>query len=458
MAEATPPADAAPAPAPSAAEAYGEGRWLTVGVLSAEQTVQFLQGVLINTLFPVLRAELGLDLAALGILTSVTRFARMVFGPIWALLGDRFGRKLILVISAFWGVFLIAAGLAQTFSQLVILYGFGVLGTVSAEPISNGLVSDLFRADERGKVYGAMRGAIGAGTTVVTPLLGLLAGIPNNQGWRIGMFIMGGAGVFSGLLTWAFAAEPSPPKRRDAACNLSTSPAVREDHAPEFRLAGVAGLLAVPTVALLAIQLIFMTSLVLLAFLVTFLVDVREYTTQQATVVASVFFLGFTISSFLGGVLGDRFAKKNPRNGRVILMQLSLVAVSLMSFLAMQVNWARGAVETVVWLGFGLISSIGMSGAILPMVSDVVLPQYRSSAFALLFSFIQGALAALFSLAVGSLAQRYGLRQIMLYTITVPYAINAVFWFAFYKAYPRDQERMRQRLAGGAMADGGRAA
>ena len=82
------------------------------------------------------------------------------------------------------------------------------------------------------------------------------------------------------------------------------------------------------------------------------------------------------------------------------------------------------------------------------MVSSVVLPQYRGTAFALLFSFIQGAIAALLSLALGDLAQQYGLRPVMLGLITIPYAINALFWFAFYRFYPRDQERLKQQLTG----------
>ena len=82
-----------------------------------------------------------------------------------------------------------------------------------------------------------------------------------------------------------------------------------------------------------------------------------------------------------------------------------------------------------------------------PMVSNVVLPQYRGTAFALLFSFVQGALAALLSLALGGLAQQYGLRPVMLWLVTIPYAVNAIFWFAFYRTYPRDQERMQEKLA-----------
>jgi MFS family permease len=420
-----------------------QGRWLTIAILSMLQLTENSEGGLVNTVFPIIQASLGIGLAALGVLTSVGKFARMIMGPVWAMLSDRFGRKLILVVSALWAVWTVAAGFAQTYNQLLILYGIGVLGTVAAEPISNGMVGDLFRAHERGKVYGTMRSITGLGSIVITPLLGQLAGIPNNNGWRYGMFIMGGITIVAGLLTWAVVKEPQ----------------VAVDGGPKkagegFRVADVPKLLGIPTVALLGVQLIFITSLVLFAFQVVYLVQVRKYVTQQATLLVAVFFIGFTISSFMGGIIGDWFSKKNPRTGRVMMMQLYLVAFAVMSYLAMQVNWPKtvtvagmGLADTVVWFVFGLVASLGFSGCVLPMVSTVVLPQYRSTAFALLFSFIQGFLAAIFSLFLGGLAQKYGLRPVMFWMITVPYAINTVFWFVFYKTYPKDQERMRRQLA-----------
>jgi MFS family permease len=414
--------------------------------LSVLQLVENSEGGLINSLFPVIRADLGLTLGALGILTSVSKFARMLFGPLWAMLGDRFGRKLILVVTALWGIWMLAAGFAQNYTQLLVLYGIGVLGTVAGEPISNGLVSDLFKPTERGKVYGTMRSVTGAGSILLTPLIGQLAGIPNNQGWRIGMYLMGGIGVLGGILTWLFATDPRK-AGGIAATATADEPAPAAGKEERFQFAHVPRLLAIPTVALLAVQLIFITSLVLFAFQVTFLVDVRKYTTQEATILTSVFFLGFTISSFVGGLLGDWFARRNARTGRIILMQLYLVAFAVMSFFAMQVDWGSRPVEYGIWLLFGLVASLGFSGAVLPMVSTVVLPQYRGTAFALLFSFVQGALAALLSLALGGLAQQYGLRPVILWLVTVPYAVNAIFWFAFYKTYPRDQERMQAKLA-----------
>ena len=419
-----------------------KGRWRTVGVLSLLQLVENSEGGLINSLFPVIRADLGLGLGALGVLTSIGKFARMLFGPIWAMLGDRFGRKLILVITALWGVWMVGAGFAQNFTQLMVLYAIGVIGTVAGEPISNGLVSDRFGPTERGRVYGTMRSVTGAGSILLMPLLGQLAGMPDNQGWRIGMFIMGGIGVAAGILTWLLVTDP---RRGVSDATYAKSLAKAESREAAFRLADVPRLMAIPTVALLAVQLIFITSLVLFAFQVVFLVDVRKSTTQEATIITSVFFLGFTISSFVGGLLGDWFERKNPNGGRILLMQIYLVAFAALSFLAMQVDWGNRALEYAVWLAFGLVGSIGFSGCVLPMVSNVVPAEYRGTAFALLFSFVQGALAALLSLALGGLAQQYGLRPVMLWLVTAPYAVNAAFWFLFYRFYPQDVAAQQAR-------------
>jgi MFS family permease len=253
--------------------------------------------------------------------------------------------------------------------------------------------------------------------------------------------------VTAGIMTWLFVADPRK-AGGIAVTATADEPAPTAGKEEGFKFAHVPRLLAIPTVALLGVQLLFITSLVLFAFLVTFLVDVRHYSTQEANVIYSVFLLGFTISSFLGGLLGDWFAKRNPRTGRIALMQLYLVAFAALSFLAMQIDWGSNhVIEYGIWLLFGLFGSIGFSGCVLPMVSTVVLPQYRSTAFALLFSFIQGAIAALLSLALGDLAQQYGLRPVMLGLITIPYAINAVFWFVFYRVYPRDQEHLKQQMA-----------
>jgi MFS family permease len=193
-------------------------------------------------------------------------------------------------------------------------------------------------------------------------------------------------------------------------------------------------------------MLIFVTSLVLFSFMVTFMVDVRGFTTADANIVFAAFGLGAMVSSFLGGLLGDWFDRKNPDKGRIMLMQIYLVTFGVFTFLATQIAWSTTGYY-VIWLLTGLVFSIGFSGCVQPMLSNVVPPEMAGTAFALLFALIQGLISALLSLAMGFLADRYGLQAVMFWMITVPYLLNAGYWFLFYKVYPNDVARVKTLTA-----------
>lgn len=92
----------------------------------------------------------------LGLLSSISKFARMLFGPFWALTADKFGRKKVLIlVTGVWGLWTIACGFDPNFTWLLNLYS--VIGTVASERIINGLLPDLFRQSQRGKAYGTFR-------------------------------------------------------------------------------------------------------------------------------------------------------------------------------------------------------------------------------------------------------------------------------------------------------------
>lgn len=409
-----------------------KGRWKSLTAMAVAFVSDNTESGLVNTLFPVIRQALSLGIDALGILTSISRFARMLFGPLWSMVADRFGRKRILfVVTGLWGLWTAAAGFAQDFNQLLILYAIGVIGTVAGEPISNGLLADLFEENERGKAYGAIRSIGTAGGLVLTPLIGQLANIEN--GWRYGMFMMGGISLLSGILILLFVTEPEKRTLSEA------------EELKQFRLRDVATLFKTPSFLLLAGMLPLVTSLVLFAFFVTYFVDVRGWQTAEAAILYTVFMAGFAVSSFFGGFLGDRFDKRFGPNGRVMLMQAYLLTFAVMSYLALQIDWGRGIVLYVVLFLFGLIGSIGFSGCVLPMVSAIVPKELSATAFALLFSFIQGLISALLSLALGFLAKTYGLQNVMFWMVTVPYLINAAYWFLFYRFYARDVARQQAK-------------
>ena len=80
-------------------------------------------------------------------------------------------------------------------------------------------------------------------------------------------------------------------------------------------------------------------------------------------------------------------------------------------------------------------------------MSLVVKDQQLVFGSGLLQALLQGFKAAVVSLLVGYLADRFGLAPVMFWVVTVCYALNALFWFVFYKIYPRDVERLQNTLA-----------
>lgn len=410
-----------------------KGRWASLTAMALAFTTDNSESGLINILFPAIRNALGLELGALGLMTSMSRFSRMLFGPLWAMAGDKFGRKRVLVIaSGLWSIWTVLTGLSQNFTQLLILYGIAVIGTVASEPIANGLLADLFEDEERGKAYGAIRSVGTFAGLVITPALGMFANIEN--GWRYGMFIIGAINILAGLLVLVVVKEP---KRAVA----------RAHEEGEFSVRKIKLIIKTPTILLLAGNLLFITSLVLFAFMVVYFVDVRGWDNASAVYIYTIFMAGFAISSFLGGFLGDRFDKRFGPKGRVMLMQLYLITFAVMSFITLQVDWGQGIAIYALMFLFGVIGSIGFSGCVLPMVAAVVPAELSATAFALLFSLVQGLISALMSLGLGYAAQAWGLPTVMFWMITVPYAINAAYWFLFYRTYPRDVAAEKARRA-----------
>jgi MFS family permease len=421
---------------PQLSEDYKKTRPGAMLAFAFGQVSDSMEGGLINTLFPVIMKALSLDVGALGTLSSISKWARMLFGSAWAVVGDKYGRKNVLVwMTGIWGLWTAAAGLAQNYTQLLILYAIGSIGTVAAEPIQNGLMVDMFEDEERGKAYGLLRSIGTIAGLLLTPAIGQLSNI--QDGWRIGMYAMGGISVISGILLWVFLKEP--PRRVIAG----------DPDAGKFKFSDIKTIVKIPSVWLLAVQLLFITSMVFFAFMVTYLVKVRGWTTAEAAVLYSVFMAGFGISGYFGGMLGDLFDKKFGPKGRVIMMQIYLVGFAVMTYLMTQIDWGHGFVFYVVVFLTGLVGSLGFSGCVLPMVGSIVEPQYAGTTFALLFSFIQGAITAIYLLLIGPLSKALGgLPQVMFWMVSVPYAVNALFWFTFYGPYPKDVAKAKARIAG----------
>ncbi|MDO5286800.1 MAG: MFS transporter [Actinomycetia bacterium] len=436
-------------------ESFVKPKYRTAGTVSLglSMSIDNTEGGVSRTFFPQIANVFGLQNTELGLLNALGSAARMVFGPIWALAADRWGRKRILfVVTGMWGLWTIATGFAQSWPQLLTLYTIALIGTVAGEPILNGLLGSLYRRSERGKAFGLVRGVSAALGIVLTPAIGQWGANPS--GWRYAMFAMGGLSVLSGILILLFVHEPK-----------SMTDELGEEVKSEaglFKVSDVPRLFKIRTLSLMALMLPLVTSLVLFGFMNQIWAKNLGYGVKNGSYLFTVFSIGSTLSAFLGGFVGDQFVKKLGHKGRIILFQIYAATWGILVALTMYfATWwdpdvAAGDGQSVtndpsityyvmVFL-MGLVFSIGFSGCVLPMVSSVCPRQLSSTSFAVLFSLIQGALTTVYSLIVGKVADVIGdLQLTVVVAVTGPYLLNALLWFVFYSTYEKDVHLQAER-------------
>ncbi len=438
-----------------------KGRFMGTVSLGISQSIDNSEGGVSKTFFPQIMVAFGLGNTELGLLNALGNAARMIFGPFWAVLADKFGRKPILfVVTGVWGLWTIATGFASSWPMLLALYSIALIGTVASEPILNGLLGSLYKRSERGRAFGLVRSVSAGIGIVLTPALGQFG--RNPEGWRFAMITMGILSLISGILILIFVKEP---KNVDAADRAEL-----KAEAGMFKWADVPKLFKIPTLALMAPMLLLVTSLVLFGFMGQVWAQDLGFGVVNSSYLNTVFQIGSTLSALLGGFVADFFVKKMGPKGRVTLFQLYAVAFGIIIALTMYfANWwdpdvsplPKGVQSTndpsllyyfMVFL-MGLIFSIGFSGCVLPMVSTVCPKQLSATAFAVMFSLIQGGINVVYSLAVGIVADRIGSLQLtILIGVSVPYFLNAIYWFVFYKTYPKDlalQDKRSELIAEG---------
>jgi MFS transporter, DHA1 family, multidrug resistance protein len=108
----------------------------------------------------------------LGLLTASYAVMRLIFGPIWGGLSDRFGRKPILLIGILgYVITMIWFGLANTLWMLFAARILsGILSSATA-PTTMAYIGDSSPEDERGGGMGLLGAAGGVGA-IVGPAVG----------------------------------------------------------------------------------------------------------------------------------------------------------------------------------------------------------------------------------------------------------------------------------------------
>jgi MFS transporter, DHA2 family, multidrug resistance protein len=156
-------------------------RWRILAVLVVSLLVVVLDNTVLNIALPTIQRDLGASQSELvwAVDAYVLAFASLLFT--WGVLGDRYGRKRILIIG------LVIFGTASAFcafsSSSLMLISFRTImgmGGAAVLPVSLAVITVVFPRHERGRAIGLWAAAVG-GAVALGPILGGL--LLQNPGW-----------------------------------------------------------------------------------------------------------------------------------------------------------------------------------------------------------------------------------------------------------------------------------
>ena len=267
-----------------------------LALLTAINFINYIDRSVLFAVQPLVQQEFHKSDRTFGLLTSAFFVAYMLFAPVAGLLGDRYARRMIIVIGiAVWSGATLLTAVTHEFSTLVVRHAIVGIGEASYATIAPALIADLFPEHKRGRMLAIFYLAIPVGTACGYMLGGYLG---EHHGWRMPFYVASAPGF---LLAALLAMIPEP--LRGASDRLATT-AERDTmlglvHNRAFWTATLG--MAMMTFALGGMQV----------WMPTFLSRMRGIPLDRANLIfgATVAFNG-VVATMTGGWLGDRLLRR----------------------------------------------------------------------------------------------------------------------------------------------------
>jgi DHA2 family multidrug resistance protein-like MFS transporter len=168
----------------------GEGhprRWAILAALVVSLLVVVLDNTILNIALPTIQRDLAATQSQLvwSIDSYILVFASLLFT--WGILGDKYGRKKILVIGlVIFGIASAACAFAESANMLIAFRALMGVGGAAVMPTTLAIITVVFPPHERGKAIGAWAGAVGAAVALGPVLGGILLEHPEWSNWATG--------------------------------------------------------------------------------------------------------------------------------------------------------------------------------------------------------------------------------------------------------------------------------
>lgn len=359
-------------------------------VLTLVYACNFMDRNVLGLLMQPIKMDLQLSDTQMGFLSGIAfAFFYATCGIPIARWADRGNRVSIIAIStALWSVMVIWCGMAATFVQLLMARIGAAIGEAGCVPPAQSLIADFYSRSERPRAMSYYM--IGGPISVMVALL--VAGWVNEiYGWRVVFIALGLPGLILTVIVWLFLKEPrllSGHQRQnvDEASSLVSYFQVFNTLWCQLAYRHLA----------IGFTLIYLFSYGIAQWVPAFLIRTHHINTGElGSWYALIWGVGGAIGTYFGGQLAARHAANNERR------QLRAMAAILCGFIPLYVGiYLVESLYTVLALmTMSALVYCSMFGPLYAMIQEVVLPNVRAMAVAIVLF-----LANLIGMGLGPIA------------------------------------------------------
>jgi MFS family permease len=379
----------------------------------------YVDRMVVVSLFPYLKADWGLSDTQCGLMVSVVYWSIVIFSFPASVIVDRWSRKKSIGIMALiWSIATAGCAFTRNFGQLFAMRTAVGIGEAGYAPGGTAMISALFPERMRSMMVGLWTAALPLGSAIGIMVGGYIAA---RYGWRHAFGIVAIPGIVISVLFFFIKdyKTVSLDKKVDGEKN-SAELMKWLGHLRQF----------MHTPSLVLTYLAFSGSMFLTAayisWLPTYFSRVGHLPAEQAAFKGSLVMLLAIIGFPLGGFIVDKWREKR-MNARLLFPAISVGLTALIFFTAFY--FFTGNIQYYLLL-LGGVTASAFSPAAIAVTQDVVHPGLRATSYS--FCVITQNLlgSSLGPLFVGIVSDRYDITTAMMLVPLVSIAASVLFFIA----------------------------
>jgi MFS family permease len=366
--------------------------WLLFGLYMFD----YMDRMIIVSLFPFLKQDMGLTDAQCGLLISSVYWSILIFSFPVSILVDRWSRtKSISIMAAFWSMATLACAFTKTFPQLLITRTAIGIGEAGYAPGGTAMLSANFPKEKRARILGFWNASIPLGSALGIGIGGFVA---HNFGWRHAFGLVAVPGIILAIIFYFVKDYKTIQLTKKSKTGLETKMQFI-DMARQFTHNKT---LLCNNIAF-TLNVFITTSL--LTWLPTYFHRFNNLAMDKASMKASSIMVLAIIGAPLGGFLSDMWMKKR-ENARLLFPALSSILTGILLFIAF--GFLQGSVQYIVLLFIG-ITAVAFVPSGVAVTQDVVHPGLCAVSLSLniIIQHLFG--SSLAPIVIGQISDTYGL-------------------------------------------------